>query len=95
MSTSTSTSTIDLTRAFAATPYRVAPGTTARYTPMGGATDCDECAGRQHENRVATKRARAKVRRQVGDDIDRALLLCGPDAQLWRERDVADMAPTR
>lgn len=87
---------VELTRAFAASPYRVGRHATARYYPCTTNITCDECAGRQHEAGSAAvgARARARTKRVIAHNGP-ALFLCGADAQRWRERDATDMAAPR
>lgn len=83
-----------LSVAYSVAEYRHAPGRVAKFATYGGRNTCDECGARQHETRGATPegggvRAPARHRRIVGAI---ALLLCHEHAELWRERDAADLA---
>lgn len=81
-----------LTRAYAVQAYRASIGRPV-WVRMSGNVACDECAGRQLEARSGSvgARKRATWKRTVPVDGP-ALFLCSSDAQLWRDRDAADMA---
>lgn len=87
-----------LSRRYAAPAYRVAsihPPTWSKVTPARDAF-CHECAQVQHESQGAFgPRMRPRARRKLpGEDArsEHTLLLCGPHATVWKDRDAADMA---
>lgn len=59
----------------------------ATYRPSSSKQPCDECMALQHETSGGWG-SRAPVR-HVRETAEKRLLLCGPHAQLWRERDTA------
>lgn len=91
---------VQLSRAYAASPYRGSAANTPTFYSCSSAVACDECLARQHESYGTTAhgrtvRPKARYKRVMPGHQGAVLFLCGADAERWRERDLADGVTTR